>query len=84
VAVGPTKTDDLQRFQKAVVVGVVADPDPRDFVALEYADGPVAERDANRVNGLALMDFLKLQAGVLSVLSEQAVSFSSEFSSVWR
>jgi hypothetical protein len=28
------------------------------------------------------MDFLELQAGVLSVLSEQAVSFSSEFSAV--
>ena len=63
---------------------MVADSDPGDFVALEYADGPVAERDANRVNGLALMDFLELQAGVLSVLSEQAVSISSELSRLWR
>jgi len=63
---------------------VVADPEPGNFVVLQYADGPAGERDANRVDGLAFVDFLELQAGMLRVLSEQAVGFSSEFSRFWR
>src|SRR5438309_9680386 len=75
---------DLQRFQKAVVLGVVADPEPCNLVVLQYADGPVDERDANRVDGLALVDLLELQAWMSSVLSEEAIGFSSEFSRFWR
>jgi hypothetical protein len=67
---GPTKEEDVQRFQKAVVLSVVADPEPSNLVVLQHADGPVGERDANRVDGLAVVDLLELQAGVLSVLSE--------------
>ena len=49
----------------------MADPEPCDFVVLQYADGPVGERDADRVDGLAVMYSLELQARVLSVLLEQ-------------
>ena len=74
------ETGDLQGFQKSVVLSMVPDPEPCNLVVLHYADGSVCEGDTDRIDGLAVVDFLELQAGMLRVLAEEAVGLSSEFS----
>src|SRR5438093_7319016 len=61
------------------------DPEPGNLVVLQYADGSVCEGDTDRIDGLAVVDLLELQAGMLRVFSEEAVGFSSEFAGLcWQ
>jgi len=71
------KADELQTFQKTVVVGVASDPEPGDRIALEQSDGTVRDGDAHGVHRLPFVDLLELEAGVLRVLAKEGVGFSS-------
>lgn len=55
-------------IEKAVVIGVTADPEPHDFVTFAEAYGAIRERDSNRVEGFDVVDFLELQTRMGRIL----------------
>lgn len=82
--VGPTKLTS-ETLEKAVVVVVSADPEPRHRVVLDDSDGAVCDRHASRVDGLSVVDFLELETRVLRVVAKQAVGLSSRVPNVsWQ
>ncbi|MEX1129258.1 MAG: hypothetical protein WEB50_11885, partial [Vicinamibacterales bacterium] len=64
--------DELQTFQKTVVVSVASDPEPGDLVVLEQSDGTVRDGDAHGVHRFPFVDLLELEAGVLRVFPKEA------------
>ena len=61
---------NLQVFQELVVVGVRADPKPSDGVAVEHADGAVADADTGGVDGRIGVHALEVQARMGRVLAK--------------
>ena len=64
---------ELQILKKAVVVSVRADPEPRDLLILQKPDGTVSEGHADRVNGVAIVNLLEVEAGAASRETSQLV-----------
>ena len=54
-------------------------PEPGDLVTLQKPEGSVSQGDANRVDRLADMNLLELQARMLGVRSKEAIRLSSRF-----
>ena len=63
--------------QKPVVIGMAADPEPRDFTLLKQPNCSVPKGDAHRVDRFAGVNLLELQAGMVRVLSKKAGRLSS-------
>jgi hypothetical protein len=56
-----------------------ADPEPHDLVTFQEPEGAVSQCHADRVNRLASVDLLKLQARMLGVLAKEPIRFPSRF-----
>jgi hypothetical protein len=62
-----------EHFQKPVVIGMAADPQPRDFISLEEPYCSVTKSDAHRIDRFPCVNLLELQAGMVRVLSKQSI-----------
>src|SRR6266508_279352 len=84
ILVGPTATE-LQLVKKAIVLSVRPDPEPADVLILQKPEGTISESDAGGVNGVAIVNLLEVEAGVLGVLAEQPIRLPSEVSDLgWQ
>lgn len=54
-----------------LILGVRADPEPSDLVALQEPEGAISQGDANRIEGLAAMNLLELQLGMLDIFARR-------------
>ena len=70
--VRPTGTQ-RQVLKKPVILSVRADPEPSDLIILEKPEGTESEGHAHRVNGLAIVNLLEVEARMPSVLAEEPV-----------
>ena len=70
---------ELQTTEEPVVLGVGADPEPSDLVAFPEPEGAVSRRDRNRIERLAGVNLLELQAWVLGVPAKESVRLASRF-----
>ena len=66
----------LQAFQKLIVVGVGANPEPNHRIAVERAHGTVADSHAGRIGRRIAPDLLEAQSGVTRVLPKKPIGFS--------
>ena len=83
-SVGPTATE-LQLVKKAIVLSVRPDPEPGDVLILQKPEGTISEGHAGRVNGVAIVNLLEVEARMPGVLAEQAIRLLSEFSDLrWQ
>lgn len=66
----------LQGLQQAIVVGVTADPEPRNLVILEETEGTVAEGHTDGIDGFELVDPLELEARMRGVVPKESIGLS--------
>jgi hypothetical protein len=64
-AVGPTGSKTIE---KPIVLAVVSDPEPDDFVSLAKPYGAIAERNSNRVDWFDIVDLFELQTWMGRIL----------------
>ena len=70
---------ELQLLKNAVILSVRADPEPGDLLILEEPEGTVSEGHADRVNGVAIVNLLEVEARMPGVLAEQPICLPGEF-----
>lgn len=68
----------LQLVKKAVILRVRADPEPDDLLVLQEPEGSVSESHADRVDGVAIVNLLEVEARMPGVLAEQPIRLPSE------
>ena len=70
------RRDGSQRAEKAIVLGVRADPEPNDDIAFDDADGAMPESHPRSVDWPRRVHVLEAEASMLRVLLETAVGFT--------
>lgn len=68
--------DGSQRAQKAIVLGVRADPEPDDDIAVDDAQRAMAEAHPCGVDGPGGVDVFEVETWVMRVVPETAVGFT--------
>ena len=69
-------TPASEAFEKLIVIGVRADPEPDHDIALEYTDHSVIATDARGDDGLASMDTLEPEAPLARIAAELRLRLS--------
>ena len=62
--------------EKALIVVMTANPEPRDGITLQNADGTITTCYSHRPNAFLVIDTFETQGWVKGILCSQAVSFS--------
>lgn len=70
------RRDGSQRAEKAIVLGVRANPEPNDDIAVEDTQRTVAESHPCGVDGPGGVDVFEVETWVMRVVLETAVGFT--------
>src|SRR5512138_1035971 len=69
----------LEVLEEAIILGMRAEPEPGDLITLQEPEGAVSQSDASRVDRLAYVNSLELQAWMLDVIAKEPIRLTSRF-----
>ena len=78
------RRDGFQRSEEVIVLGVRADPEPNNDIAVDDAQRAMAESHPCGIDGPGGVHMFKVETSVLRVLPEAAVGFTgSALDMIW-